>query len=89
MQIMDSWLTICAYSGMYVPKRLAPDARGSAADLYCPQIFDYMNVQSIHNATFANALPDNYLAIARDLANWHEYNVFSDDSFDGIGNSTL
>ena len=53
------------------------------------QIFDYMNVQSIHNATFANALPDNYLAIARDLANWHEYNVFSDDSFDGIGNSTL
>ncbi|RPD56153.1 phosphoglycerate mutase-like protein [Lentinus tigrinus ALCF2SS1-7] len=49
-------------------------------------IFDYMNVQSIHNATFANSLPDTFLAQALDLASWHEYNVFSDDSFDGIGN---
>ncbi|KAI0330803.1 phosphoglycerate mutase-like protein [Cubamyces sp. BRFM 1775] len=49
-------------------------------------IFDYMNVQSIHNATFADRLPDTYLAQARDLANWHEYNVFSDDSITGIGN---
>ncbi|KAI0823176.1 histidine phosphatase superfamily [Trametes gibbosa] len=49
-------------------------------------IFDYMNVQSIHNATFANALPQGYLEQARDLANWHEYNVFSDTSVDGIGN---
>ena len=46
-----------------------------------------MNVQSIHNATFANALPDNYLAIAWDLANWHEYNVFTDPTFGGLGNS--
>ena len=45
-----------------------------------------MNVQSIHNATFANSLPPGYLNQARDLANWHEYNVFSDSSFDGIGN---
>ncbi|EIW59547.1 phosphoglycerate mutase-like protein [Trametes versicolor FP-101664 SS1] len=49
-------------------------------------IFDYMNVQSIHNATFANALPAGYLEQARDLANWHEYNVFSDTSSTGIGN---
>ncbi|KAL7279753.1 hypothetical protein ACG7TL_006160 [Trametes sanguinea] len=49
-------------------------------------IFDYMNVQSIHNATFANSLPPTYLAQARDLANWHEYNVFSDASSTGIGN---
>ncbi|KAI0718228.1 phosphoglycerate mutase-like protein [Cerioporus squamosus] len=49
-------------------------------------IFDYMNVQSIHNATFAKNLPATYLAQALDLASWHEYNVFSDDAFDGIGN---
>ncbi|KAH9845992.1 phosphoglycerate mutase-like protein [Lenzites betulinus] len=49
-------------------------------------IFDYMNVQSIHNATFADALPKGYLEQARDLANWHEYNVFSDTSVTGIGN---
>ncbi|KAI0770390.1 histidine phosphatase superfamily [Fomes fomentarius] len=49
-------------------------------------IFDYTNVQSIHNATFANSLPTGYLARARDLANWHEYGVFSDNDFSGIGN---
>ena len=47
-----------------------------------------MNVQSIHNATFANQLRPGVLAQARDLANWHEYNVFSDPTVDGIGNST-
>lgn len=47
-----------------------------------------MNVQSIHNKTFNDTLPHGYLAQARDLANWHEYGVFSDASFDGIGNST-
>lgn len=46
-----------------------------------------MNVQSIHNATFANRLPNGYLAQARDLANWHEYNVFTDPTLGGIGNS--
>lgn len=49
-------------------------------------IFDYMNVQSIHNATFAQRLPDTFLAQARDLANFHEYGVFSDPSFGGLGN---
>lgn len=48
-----------------------------------------MNVQSIHNATFANALPPTFLAQARDLANYHEYGVFSDPSLGGIGNSML
>ena len=51
------------------------------------QIYDYMNVQSIHNATFAKRLPAGYLARARDLANWHEYNVFTDPALGGIGNS--
>ncbi|KIJ60291.1 hypothetical protein HYDPIDRAFT_117370 [Hydnomerulius pinastri MD-312] len=49
-------------------------------------IFDYMNVNSIHNATFAQALPPTFLAQTRALANWHEYNVFSDPSIMGIGN---
>jgi prostatic aicd phosphatase len=48
-----------------------------------------MNVQFIHNAKFAAALPKNYLAIARDLANFHEYGVFSDPKPSGIGNSTF
>ena len=46
-----------------------------------------MNVQSIHSADFANRLPAGYLAQARDLANFHEYGIFSDASFNGIGNS--
>ena len=64
--------------------RKIPETCG--VDLSRLQIFDYVNVQSIHNATFANALPSGYLNQTRDLANWHEYNVFSDSAFDGIGN---
>ncbi|EPT00307.1 hypothetical protein FOMPIDRAFT_1163334 [Fomitopsis schrenkii] len=49
-------------------------------------VFDYMNVQSIHNATFASALPQGYLEQARYLMDWQQYQVFTDPSFDGIGN---
>jgi hypothetical protein len=49
-------------------------------------IYDFMNVQSIHNATFAKALPATFLEQARDLANWHEYGVFTSPELDGIGN---
>ncbi|TEB22716.1 phosphoglycerate mutase-like protein [Coprinellus micaceus] len=49
-------------------------------------IFDYLNVQSIHNATFAAALPDGYLVRARDFANWLQFNVFSSPEIDGVGN---
>ncbi|KAF9013360.1 phosphoglycerate mutase-like protein [Cyathus striatus] len=49
-------------------------------------IFDYMNVQSIHNSTFAKNLPPTFLAQARDLANFHEYGVFSSPQLNGIGN---
>ncbi|THG94909.1 hypothetical protein EW026_g6653 [Hermanssonia centrifuga] len=49
-------------------------------------VFDYMNVQSIHNATFARRLPPTFLEQARSLANYHEYGVFSDVDFSGIGN---
>ena len=33
------------------------------------QVFDYVLVQSIHNATFARVLPPTFLEQARDLAN--------------------
>ncbi|ORY50682.1 histidine phosphatase superfamily [Leucosporidium creatinivorum] len=52
-------------------------------------LFDFLNVQSIHNATFAaevNATGTNALAKARDLANYHEYGAFTDSTLDGIGN---
>ena len=48
-----------------------------------------MNVQSIHNKTFADRLPQGFLEQARDLANYHEYSVFTDPSIGGIGNSTF
>ncbi|KAF8893679.1 histidine phosphatase superfamily [Gymnopilus junonius] len=49
-------------------------------------IYDYMNVNSIHNATFAKSLPAGYLEQARDLANFHEGGVFSSPELNGIGN---
>ncbi|GAA6054427.1 hypothetical protein JCM3770_007211 [Rhodotorula araucariae] len=53
-------------------------------------VWDYMNVQSIHNATFAQLLNEtggaNTLARARDLANFHEYNLFTDAEPGGLGN---
>ena len=52
-----------------------------------PQIFDYMNVQDVHNATYASTVPETLLKQARALANWEQYQVFSDPSFGGIGNS--
>ncbi len=48
-----------------------------------------MNVQFIHNATYAGQLPPAYMEQVRDLANWHEYNVFTDTAASGIGNSTF
>lgn len=47
-------------------------------------IFDFMNVQSIHNASFK--VPDKVLAQVRDLANYHEYGVFTSPDLSGIGN---
>ncbi|THG97935.1 hypothetical protein EW026_g4172 [Hermanssonia centrifuga] len=49
-------------------------------------VYDYMNVQFIHNATYAGQLPPAYMEQVRDLANWHEYNVFTDTAASGIGN---
>jgi hypothetical protein len=49
-------------------------------------IFDYMNVNYIHNATFNQNLPESLLAQARTLAAFHEYGVFTSPQLDGIGN---
>ncbi|KAF9454839.1 phosphoglycerate mutase-like protein [Macrolepiota fuliginosa MF-IS2] len=49
-------------------------------------IYDFMNVQSIHDAEFSQRLPPSVLAQARDLANFHEYGVFSSPNLNGIGN---
>jgi len=49
-------------------------------------IYDFMNVQFIHDAKFAKALPPTFLAQALSLASWHEYGVFTSPQLDGIGN---
>ncbi|KAJ6466385.1 histidine phosphatase superfamily [Mycena sanguinolenta] len=49
-------------------------------------IYDFINVQSIHDADFAKALPPTFLAQAYTLASWHEYNIFTSPQLDGIGN---
>jgi len=49
-------------------------------------IFDYMNVQSIHDADFAKALPPTYLAQAHYLADYHENGVFSSPDINAIQN---
>ncbi|KAF8893680.1 histidine phosphatase superfamily [Gymnopilus junonius] len=49
-------------------------------------IYDFMNVESIHNATFNKSLPATYLAQARDLANFHEWGVFTSPQPNGVGN---
>lgn len=49
-------------------------------------VFDYMLVQSVHNKAFLETLPETFLEQGRDLANWHEYGIFSSPQLDGIGN---
>ncbi|KAK4046764.1 hypothetical protein OIV83_005869 [Microbotryomycetes sp. JL201] len=52
-------------------------------------VFDYMNVQSIHNASFLeqlNRIGMNALPRARDLANYHEWGSFTSADPNGIGN---
>ncbi|BGO94400.1 hypothetical protein NBRC10512_002098 [Rhodotorula toruloides] len=52
-------------------------------------VWDYMNVNSIHNATYAaelNATGQDVLARAHDLANFHEYRLFTDSTPGGLGN---
>ena len=46
-----------------------------------------MNVNWIHNEQFAQVVPEETIARARALANYHEYGVFTSPEVDGIGNS--
>ncbi|KAF7346005.1 hypothetical protein MSAN_01826400 [Mycena sanguinolenta] len=50
-------------------------------------IYDFINVQSIHNADFAKALPSTFWRRYYTLASWHEYNIFTSPQLDGIGNT--
>ncbi|GBE83510.1 phosphoglycerate mutase-like protein [Sparassis crispa] len=53
-------------------------------------IFDYVNVQSIHNKTFYDILPAGYEEQAYYYANYHENGVFTDPvSVGGIGNIAI
>ncbi|KAF9267593.1 phosphoglycerate mutase-like protein [Marasmius fiardii PR-910] len=47
-------------------------------------IYDFMNVQNIHDANFHNHIPATFMEQARNLANFHEYGVFSSADLNGI-----
>ncbi|CEL55216.1 hypothetical protein RSOLAG1IB_01224 [Rhizoctonia solani AG-1 IB] len=49
-------------------------------------IYDFLNVQSIHNQSLAQQITPDILARARVLANWHQYHTFSSPKMDGVGN---
>ncbi|KAI9571985.1 phosphoglycerate mutase-like protein [Boletus coccyginus] len=48
-------------------------------------IYDYLNVQYTHNATFYNSFPETLLQQARYFADIHEKNVFTDSVQNGVG----
>ncbi|KAG8216069.1 phosphoglycerate mutase-like protein [Butyriboletus roseoflavus] len=48
-------------------------------------IYDYLNVQYTHNATFYKSFPETLLQQARHFANIHEQNVFTDSVQNGVG----
>ncbi|KAH9929080.1 phosphoglycerate mutase-like protein [Epithele typhae] len=52
-------------------------------------IFDFVNVQSIHNATFLKSIPPNFPKQAYAFANFHENGVFTDAVSNGIGNIAM
>ncbi|KAJ7614918.1 histidine phosphatase superfamily [Roridomyces roridus] len=51
-------------------------------------VYDFMAVNGVHNASFAERLPPTFLEQARDLANFHQRGVFTSPQLDGIGNIT-
>ena len=53
-------------------------------DMY--NVFDYMNVNSIYNATYLNQLGNTTLAQTRDIANWLSYYSFSGPTNSSAGN---
>lgn len=53
------------------------------------QVYDFVNVESIHNESFYDTFPETLLLQARDLANFHEWILYTDPVRGGIGNSTF
>ncbi|KAG8220466.1 histidine phosphatase superfamily [Butyriboletus roseoflavus] len=49
-------------------------------------IYDYVNVQLIHNQTYAHRLPPTLIEQARGFANYHENAIFSSKDIGHIGN---
>jgi len=52
-------------------------------------IFDFINVQMVHNATFFNLLPPTFAEQAYGFANFHENGIFTDPTPGGIGNIAI
>ncbi|KAG9307974.1 phosphoglycerate mutase-like protein [Chiua virens] len=48
-------------------------------------IYDYLNVQYIHNATFFRSFPETLVQQARHFANIHEQRVFTDTAQNAVG----
>lgn len=49
-------------------------------------VFDFINVQSIHNSTFLESVDEDVLERTRDLVNWHQFNTFSSSDLSSITN---
>ncbi|KAJ7726942.1 phosphoglycerate mutase-like protein [Mycena metata] len=52
-------------------------------------VFDFVNVQMIHNKTFFDSLPPTFAAQTQALGNFHEEGVFTDNEAGGIGNVAI
>ncbi|KAG8748142.1 hypothetical protein FRC10_008875 [Ceratobasidium sp. 414] len=75
------------------PLKLANMASSqSRPGIYCSNanslllIFDFLNVQSIHDRNLSAQITPGTLAQARALANWHQFRTFSSAQMGGIGN---
>ncbi|KAK0537560.1 hypothetical protein OC835_001711 [Tilletia horrida] len=74
-------------NAFYASASIAPLLGNRAANLENAwNLFDFLNVQSIHNASFAQALPPTALAQARYWADYHEAGSFSDPDLSNVGN---
>ncbi|KAJ9112512.1 hypothetical protein QFC22_006261 [Naganishia vaughanmartiniae] len=60
------------------------DRNVTLANMY--NVFDYMNVNYIHNKAFRANVTEQQMEQARALADYHEQAVFSSPTKDGIGN---
>ncbi|CAE6413402.1 unnamed protein product [Rhizoctonia solani] len=66
--------------------RQVSDANADFLASLRPIIYDFLNVQSIHNQSLAQQITPDILARARALANWHQYRTFSSPNMGGVGN---